>query len=585
MANIKPMEAESAPTRRLVAIAVADAACPPSNEQDGQATSRDWASLRADIIEPKAAEHGGRIVEQGDVVLLEFGSTVSALRWALALRSAAEAAAIGVRIGIHVDDFVVQDDKLVGDGVDIAVGVHRLAQAGEVLVTAAVRDYVANRLPLHFRDRGSAQLPDGRTTRIFSEVPSGRAQATAASQPYLNWSRRPTIAVLPFRTIGGGDGERYFGEGITEDIIAELSRSRSMYVIARNSTLRYRDATQDTRAIAAELEVRYILEGSVRRQVDRLRITTDLIDATMNRTLWADRFDGANDDIFHFQDRIAASIVAAVEPRLQAVEVERTRDRAPDSLDAYDCVLRALSMLYRFRAEPAAEAGRLLQRAVALDPHYARAHAYLAWWLNFWIGEGRSTDVPGDIRRAVDASQRSIELDPQDAFALAVAGHIQAFMCKRLDEAAELLEQALALDPNSAFAWALSALTLAYQGRPDEALERLRNVWRVTPFDPLNFYFWIVAGIAEFVAGRYAEAIGWLRKSRRANERFSPCLRMLAASLALSGDQVAAAQVGRELLAIDPGFRIKAFVAWYPLRRDADLTRLADGLRKAGLSD
>jgi tetratricopeptide (TPR) repeat protein len=261
------------------------------------------------------------------------------------------------------------------------------------------------------------------------------------------------------------------------------------------------------------------------------------------------------------------------------------RGRPTDSLDAYDCVLKAVSQLYLFTDESFEETEELLERAIALDPGYAQAHAYKAWRLLFWYGEGRSRDPQGDRVRGLEAAQKAIALDPEDAFALTVAGHLTSFFDGKPDEALELFERALEINKNSAFAWALSALTLAYQGRADEALERLRNAWRLSPFDPLNFYFWIVAGIAEFVAGRYVEAVAWLRKSRRANPRFAPSHRTLAASLALMGDEAGARLAGQGLLAVEPTFRISAFVAWYPLQRPADLSRLEAGLRTAGLPE
>jgi TolB-like protein/Flp pilus assembly protein TadD len=391
--------------------------------------------------------------------------------------------------------------------------------------------------------------------------------------------------VLPFRSIGATDDESYFGDGITDEIIIGLSRNRSLYVIARSSTLRYRERGKDLRQIASELDVRYLLDGSVQRQGTRLRINTELIDVFGNHTIWAQRFEGSTDDVFEFQDRISAKILASLEPRLRAVEAMRVRDRPTESLDAYHCVLRALSRLYLFTAESYREAGELLERATRLDPSYAQAHAYLAWWLNFRIGEGWTPNPDADRQRALRISQHAMSLDREDDFVLAVAAHILAFVGKNPAEAIDLFDEALEFNPNSAFAWGLSALTLAYLGRPDEALERLENVWRLNPFDPLIFYFWIVAGIAEFVAGRDSEAVSWLRKCRRANPRFIACLRMLSASLALSGQKSEAQAAARELLAIEPSFTVSEFVAWYPLQRPDDLARLAEGLREAGIPE
>lgn len=581
--------------RRLAAVAFADVAgfsrLIAANDVE---TLRKWRVLRKEIMDPHMVRNGGRVAEMaGDAVLVEFASAVNAVRWAADVQRAVQGAekepeqtALRLRIGINVEDVIDDEGVLQGDGVNIAARIHQAAEPGQIVVTATVRDYVMNRLPVAFRDLGTPALKNiARPVRVFAIEWIEGADGASVAHPYLQWSSRPTLAVLPFRTVGGTEDDTYFGDGITEDIIAGLSRSRSLYVIARNSTLRYRDRSKDLRQIASELDVRYVLDGSVRRQATRLRINAELIDVVANRAVWAQRFEGTNEDVFEFQDRIATSIVGSLEPRVQAVEAARIGDRPTESLDAYNCVLKALSRLYLFTAESYREAGELFERAIALDPAYAQAHAYMAWWLNFQIGEGRSTDPEADKARALAVSRRAVELDPEDSFALAVAGHLLAFLAHKPDDAEGLFEQALALNQNSAFAWGVSALTFAYLGRPDEALERLQNAWRLNPFDPLNFYFWIVAGIAEFVAGRYDEAIAWLRKSKRANPRFIASLRMLAASLALSGDESGAREVAGELLAVDPGFQVSKFISWYPLQKPEDLARLAAGLRMAGLPE
>jgi len=310
-----------------------------------------------------------------------------------------------------------------------------------------------------------------------------------------------------------------------------------------------------------------------------------LIDATTGRTLWADKFDGQDSEIFEFHDRIATRIAAEIEPKVYQAESARALIKPTDSLDAYDCVLRALSLLYSLDVQQFADAGEFLQQAVTLDPSYAQAHAYLAWWLNLKRGEGRSVDLKGDTQKAISVAMRAVELDSEDAFCLAVAGHIQGFLNNSLDAAVELFDRALQLNENSAFAWGIGGSTYCFLGRPDEAFERLRNAWRLSPFDPLNFWFCTVAGIAEFVAGRYDQAIGWLRKAQRLNPRFSACNRTLTASLALAGDLEAARTTAKQVLAVEPGFRVSVFASWYPLRRPGDLERYVDGLRLADLPE
>lgn len=590
------MERNTSITRRLAAVVFADVVnWSRMVEQNDVETLRSWKALRSELIEPKIHEHGGRLLEiAGDSVLVEFQSAVAAVSWALdtqrglsAQTHSTEGPELSVRIGINVEDVIVDEDKLIGDGVNVAARIYQLASPGEIVVTAAVRDYVWNKMPVAFSDLGERALKNiSRPIRIFRvELQEGGARIPIRSQPHLSWGRRPGIAVLPFRNLGEDPEQKYFGEGITEDIIGGLARSHALYVIARNSTLRYSEQAVDSREIAAELGVRYILQGSVRRHASRLRITAELTDAVNNHAVWGEKFDGVDADIFDIQDRIAASIVGTIEPKLVEAEKARALEKPTESLDAYDCVLRALALLYTFRDQDFDDAGKYLNRAVGIDPTYAQAHAYLAWWYNLLAGEGRSADPQRDSEKAMLAAKTAMDLDPNDAFALAVGAHIQSFLRKDLDAGAEMFDRALLLNENSAFAWGVSGSTYAFLGRPDDALERLRNAWRLSPFDPLNFFFWTVAGIAEFVAGRYDQSIAWLRKAQRANPHFSATHRTLTAALAQSGDIEGAKLVARDLLGIEPRFRVSSFISWYPLRRPEDLGRLANGLRLAGLPE
>ena len=581
--------------RRLAAVVFADVAgysrLLAANESE---TLRQWKALRTEIMEPYTIRQGGRVAEMaGDALLVEFPSAVNAVRWAADVQRAvksrqtgANPSALSLRIGVNVEDVIVDNGTLQGDGVNIAARIHQAAEPGQIVITGTVREFVNNRLPVTFRDLGRPPLKNiAREVQVFAVEWVHAAESEVPHRPYLLWTTRPTLAVLPFRNVGGMEADRYFGEGITEDIISGLSRSHALHVIAWSSTLRYRDRQRDVRQIATELGVRYVLEGGVRRQAARLRILCELIDATSGRALWTDKFDGADTDIFDFQDRIASRIVGAIEPRLYQAEAARAFTKPTQSLDAYDCVLRAMSLLYTLDGRQFIEAGEYLQRAVTLDPSYAQAHAYLAWWLNLKLGESRSSDPEGDIAKAVAAAAQALQLDSDDPFCLAVAAHIDAFLNKNLDAAVDRFDRALRLNENSAFAWGISGSTYCFLGRPDEALERLSNAWRLSPFDPLNFWFCTVAGIAEFVAARYDAAIGWLHKAQRLNPRFVACQRTLVAALALGDDVDAARVAGQQLLALDPRFSVSGFMSWYPLRRQDDLERLGQGLRIAGLPD
>ena len=594
VSSVTPRLAVSSVTRRLAAIAFADVVGWSSHvERDDLKTLRAWKLMRTELLEPKFREYHGRLQHTaGDGILVEFPSAVDAVAWALEAQRAcpnsasARIAPAVVEIAINVEDVIVDEETIIGDGVNIA---HAFCSSPCPARSSspAMCDYVWNKMTVSFGDLGERDLKNiSRPVRVYRvDPPEAGIKIPVPRQPHLSWTKRPAVAVLPFRDLGGNADQAYFSEGISEDIIRSVSRSHAVYVIAWNSTLRYRDRKMDSRSIAAELGVRYILEGTVRRRQSRMRIATELIDATTGRTLWADKFDGQDSDIFEFHDRIATRIAGEIEPKVFQAESARALTKSTDRLDAYDCVLRALSLLYSLDTRQFAEAGHFLQQAVTLDPSYAQAHAYLAWWLNLKRGEGRSTDMHGDAEKAISAAMRAVELDAEDAFCLAVAGHIQGFLNHSLDAAVDLFDRALLLNENSAFAWGIGASTYCFLGRPDEALERLRNAWRLSPFDPLNFWFCTVAGIAEFVAGRYDQAIGWLRKAQRLNPRFSACNRTLAASLALAGDLEAAKATAKHVLAIEPRFRVSTFASWYPLRRPGDLERYVDGLKLAGLPE
>lgn len=587
------MEAAVRIVRRLAAIAFADVVgWTHLVEQDDVAAATAWKAIQVELITPHMPAFGGRLIEvAGDAVLVEFSSAVEAVRWAIDLqqrladrRASDRNNPIHMRIGISIEDVIVDEHKLLGDGVNIASRVHQTANPDEVVVTQAVRDFVRNKLPIRMDDLGEQHLKHiSRPVRIY-RLSAGDCAVTGTErriQPHLMWENRPTVAVLPFRS-EGAEADPYFGDGMTEEIITSLALNRSLFVIARNSTLRFRGHRSSAGDIAGQLGVRYLLEGSVRRHGSRLRINAVLIDAGADREIWSDHYDGVDEDLFTFQDQIAASISAAIDPQVQEAEIARLRDRPTESFSAYDCVLRGLSVQYNLNDRDLALAGDSFRRAIELDPQYAQAYAHLAWWHNLRIGEGRSGNVGEDHQRAAEFSRRGVQLDPRDAWALSVAGHIHAFLSKRFSAALEMFDQALQINPSCAAAWAFSGTTLAYMGRGDEAMARVRNALRLSPFDRLSFWFCTTNGIASIVAERYDEAVSWLGKAQRLNPRYRATARMLIAALGLSGDLVQARELAREFLNDEPDFTVSGFASWYPLQ-PPHLERVLEGMRQAGL--
>ncbi len=582
-------------TRRLAAVAFADVAgFSRLMAEDDLRTSNQWKSLKDDLLLPLLEQYEGRLVETGgDAILVEFKSVVAALNWAMDAQNAPKMTsgndkgkALQLRIAVNVNDVLVRQGNILGDGVNIASRIHDAAAPGQIVATGLVRELSGNKIRVHFRDLGTPRLKNiKRIIHLFQVVSLADAdgQETTLHQPFIEWTSRPGVAVLPFRSSSDHEMEEYFGSGITEDIICGLSRSRAFHVIARASTLRFAKRTIDLQDVASQLGVNYVMDGSVRRQGNRLRITAELVDVAINRSIWSETFDGTAEDLFDFQDTIVAAVVGSFEPRLNAHGIERVRNRPTESLDAYDCVLKAASELYRFTEDGYFHSGIALQRAMELDPTYARAYAYSAWRLNYLFGEGRSDDPDRDKKLAVEHARHSIALDPDDAFCQVVAGHLTSLIEGDPHQAMSMFDLAMSLDQNNALGWATSGVTLSYLGRGDEAMPRFQNAFKLSPFDTLNFTWWTGAGIAEFVSGNYAEAISWLQKARHVNPRFIATLRMLAASLAMDGQEDKARAVGAELLALDKDFSVDGFVSWYPFVRSEDKLALKSGLFIAGL--
>ena len=574
---------------RLTTVAFADVAGYSRLMADDSAWAiSKWSELRDGVLIAQMEGIGGRLASTaGDAVLIEFKSATDAISWAMKVQEEiralpADKRSLQIRIGINAADVVENGNDLVADGVNIAARIHQLAAPGEIVVTQIVREIVRGRLGISFRDLGAPPLKNiDRPVHVFAV--EERLNSPELVRPHLSWSSRPTIAVLPFRDQADNPSTEYFGEGITEDIIAGISRSRALFVIARNSSLHVADSNKSLRDIAGALGVKYLLSGSIRRQGPRLRISTDLMNVDQNRTIWAERYDGTTQDVFDFQDRIVSSIVAALEPKVLSAEAARLGSRPTESMDAYDCVLRGLSEIYRFDANSMREVLTLFENATKLDPGYAQAHAYVAWSLNFLVAEGHSEDPAGDRLRAIASARKAVELDPEDAVSLSIRAHILGLLEGDPHGALDLLEDALSYNGNLPLAWGLSAASYAYLGNGDEARERLLNVWRLTPYDPLNFFFWTAGGLAEFVAGNYDEAVHYLQKARHAKPNFIACLRLLAAALAMQGDKEAAAQVAEELLKIEPIFSVRQFMLWYPLKSPEARERLVLGLSSAGL--
>jgi transcriptional regulator with AAA-type ATPase domain/TolB-like protein len=392
---------------------------------------------------------------------------------------------------------------------------------------------------------------------------------------------RPSIAILPFQV--AGEEQSYFGDGVVEDIIGALASLRELLVISRGSTIHYRGARVDVRQVGREVGVAYALSGSVRTAASRMRVSVELAETRRGTVVWASHFDGVSDDLFALQDQIASKVVSTIAPQVREAEMRRALRKRPESLAAYDCLLRALAQLYRLNEDDFAEARTWLEKAIALDPTYAAPYAWLADWHGIRVLQGWSPDSRTDHGEVMRLATAALERDSFDATALALCGHAKSLLLHEFDEAIALFDRAIAASPSSAIAWARSSPTYSYIGNAPEAIRRAEQALRLSPLDPHAFYPHTSLAIGHYVAGEHEEGIRWGRKAREENGRYSAALRFLAVNLAAAGQTDEAREVGRELLVVEPRFQVARFVEGYAILDPERRARLAHHLRLAGL--
>ena len=547
-----------AATRRLAAILAADVAgYSRLMGADEEGTLERLKALRRELVDPKIAEHTGRIVKTtGDGMLIEFASVVDAVRCAVAVQQAMPERNAGVaadgrielRIGINLGDVIVEGDDLYGDGVNIAARIEALADAGGVFVSNTVHDHVRDRLSFLFEDLGEQQVKNiTRPVRVYRVRDAGAAKTPSApAPPALPLPDKPSIAVLPFANMSGDAEQEYFADGMVEEIITALSRIRWLFVIARNSSFTYKGQAIDVKQVGRELGVRYVLEGSVRKGGNRVRITGQLIDAVTGAHLWADRFDGFIEDVFELQDQVASSVAGVIEPALQAAETARSAGRPTVDLTAYDLYLRAHAMaLLSSRQIP--EALRLMEQAIARDPRYGPALAGAAHCCFRLLFDGRCDDRQAERLKGADFASRALEVAGDDPGILVNAALALAYFGEDIGAMLALVDRALALNPNFARGWHISGVLRLWAGQPDLAIEQNEASLRLSPRVRIGSSL-VVIGQAHFLSRRFDEAVPKLLLAIQDNPSSPNPHRFLAACYALDD----AREVVERLRAITP---------------------------------
>jgi TolB-like protein/class 3 adenylate cyclase len=540
--------------RRLAAILAADVAgYSRLMGEDEEGTLAALRTIRRELIDPKIEEHRGRIVKTtGDGLLVEFASVVDAVRCAVVVqremagRNAAvpETRRIELRIGINVGDIIIEDEDIFSDGVNLAARLEALADPGGICVSRVVRDQVRDKLDFAFEDLGEQQVKNiARPVRVYRIPIAGNAPLKTP----LPLPDKPSIAVLPFANMSGDPEQEYFADGMVEEIITALSRIRWLFVIARNSSFTYKGQTVDVKQVGRELGVRYVLEGSVRKGGNRVRITGQLIDAETGTHLWADRFDGSLDDVFELQDKVASSVAGVIEPALQAAETARSYSRPTNDLTAYDLYLRAYAMVVS--AGTITEALHLMEQAIARDPHYGPALAWAAICCFRLVIDGRSDDPAADRLKSIDLARRALAVAADDPGTLADAALVLAYFGEDIGAMTALVDRALTLNPSFARGWLRSGTLKLFAGEPEHAIERAEAALRLSPRGRIGVPLHII-GAAHFFSGRFEAAVQKLLLAIQDLPSYPESYRCLAACYAHMGRLDEAREIAKRLRTI-----------------------------------
>jgi TolB-like protein/class 3 adenylate cyclase len=582
--------------RRLAAIVSADVAgYSRLMGRDESGTLAALKSLRREVVDPPIASHGGRIVKTtGDGLLLEFPSVVNAVRCAVEVQTAmadrtagiAEDGRITFRIGINIGDIIVEGEDIFGDGVNVAARLQEIATPGGICISSRVHEDVRDRLDTAFDDGGTQALKNiARPVQVWRWQPGTAASSTPSSAPTaLPLPDKPSIAVLPFQNMSGDAEQEYFADGMVEEIITALSQISWFFVIARNSSFTYKGRPVDIRQVGRELGVRYVLEGSVRKSGNRVRINGQLIDASSGNHIWAERFDGLLEDVFDLQDRITSAVAGAIEPKVQEAEIKRAQVKPTSDLTAYDLFLRALAASYEPTREPNIEALALLDQAISTDPRYSSAYGLTCLILTRCIVQSWLSPEEGKAR-ALRAAAMALRTGKDEPYALARAGHTIGSL-GQFDEGLAYIERSLMLNPNSAQAWMSGGAVLLLSGQLEKALEYFTRSMRLSPIDPSRYITYMTVAYCHFFMGKNDEAITWADKALALQPVYRLSFLVKIAATVCAGHVRKTQGIVERYRGLDPSVSISSIVRILPaMKKKSQRDYLLAALRKAGFPE
>jgi TolB-like protein/class 3 adenylate cyclase len=586
--------------RRLVPIVSLDVeGYSRLTQLDEAATLSAVHQVFTDRVEATIGDHGGSVFKtMGDSVLAEFTSAVAAVEWVAELQqqlyhapvAAADGKTLQLRAGIVMADVLVQGEDRFGEGVNLTVRVQGCAPPGGMAISKWMHEYLTGKTDLSFSDIGSQVLKNiSHTIRVFVWHPDIRLQHRFANESLTATqhgglpSHRPSVAVLPFENFSADPEQAHFADAVVEEITATLSRIGDFLVIARNSAFTYKGRSVDVRQMGRELDVRYIVEGSVRRVGERVRITAQLVETESARHIWAGKAEGAASDLFDLQDRIAEMVAGAVYPSVRKAEIERARMKRPDNLEAYDLVMRSLPHLWAHRMHENPEAIALLERSLKLDPHYGLAAALCAWAHAQQIVYNWTDDIEGERRKGLTLIETAARHIGDDATGLTALATAVMLLEGNAPRALGFVERAVRVDPNHAWAWMRLGFGLVYTGKPDEALQAFARAERLSPLDPFTFNIHIGIGLAHFSAGRYAEAIRYPQMVLDERPGLTWPYRDLAAYKAQLGDLPGARDALEKFVYLRPPISLASIADGLKFMQGPLLDRYVEGLRIAGM--
>ena len=582
--------AEQRVERRLAAILAADVAgYSRLMGADEEGTLARLNAHRREFLEPTIAEHNGRIVKRtGDGILLEFGSAVDATRCAIQTQrgmaqrntDVPDDQRIEIRIGIHVGDIIIEEGDIFGDGVNIAARLESIAEPGGICISDDTFRQVRGKVDAVFEDTGDQQLKNiEQPVRVYRVQLGGTKAKGGKTLASSDW---PSIAVLPFQNMSGDPGQEYFVDGIVEDIITGLSRTKWLFVIARNSSFAYKGRAVDVKQAGQGLGVRYVLEGSLRRASDRVRITCQLIETASGTHVWAERYDRPLGDIFALQDEITLSVVGAIEPSLRRAEIARAKRKRPENLDAYDLYLRALPHAQIAMPGDSEKALEWLHRSLALEPDYAAAHALAAWCYEQRYLRGGMHEA--DRTAGLDHARAALRAGADDPTTLATAGFVIGLVEHDYQTAMNAIDHALALNGSSTLALGLGATILAHDGQITRAIEFGERALQLSPHDLMAYLPLTALGIAHLAAGRFEEAAAACNKACQSNPHFSFPVVLQTAALSGLGRVNEAKALARRVLELQSPFSVAEFIRSHTGRAEI-WNPIGEALRQVGLPE